>query len=141
MLQFTEIEHLSPNEFLKCRAKERVILDPALLSSQGDGSQEYSVLGRWQKPPSDICQIHSQNNLFLKLLLLLGFWVLCRNKEQESLISSAIGSPCKPQGCGSSSSSRLELPVSVLELGVWATCVPEQPRTQGRGDGAQGNIL
>lgn len=46
-----------------------------------------------------------------------------------------------PLGCGSSSSSRLELPVSVLELGVCATCVPEQPRTQGRGDGAQGNIL
>lgn len=127
MLQFTEIEHLSPNEFSKCRARERVILDPALLSSQGYGSQEYSILCRRQKPPSDIFQNYSQNNFFLKLLLVLCFSVLCPNEEQESLISSAVGSPCKPQGCSSSSSSQVKLLISMLELGAWATRVPEQP--------------
>lgn len=64
MLQFTEIEHLSPNEFSKCRAKEQVILDPALLSSHEDGSQEYSILCRWQNPPNDAFQNQSQKNVF-----------------------------------------------------------------------------
>lgn len=52
MLQFTETEHLSPNEFSKCRAKEQIILDPALLGSQGDNHQEYLTLCRWQKYPT-----------------------------------------------------------------------------------------
>lgn len=141
MLQFTEIEHLSPNEFSKCRARERVILDPALLSSRGDGSQEYPILCRWQKPPNDLFQNHSQNNLFLKLLLGLCFWVLCPNEEPESLSSSAIGTPCKPHEYSSSSSSLLELLISVLELGVWATRVPEQPSMHGKGGGTQRSIL
>lgn len=127
MLQFTEIEHLSPNEFSKCRRREWVILDPALLSSHEDGSQECSILCRWQNPPNDVFQNQSQYNVFLKLLLVLSFWVLWPNREQESLISSSIGSPCKSQGCSSSNSSQLELLISVLELGVWATTSLSSP--------------
>lgn len=52
MLQFTETEHLSRNEFSKCRAKEQIILNPAQLSSQGDNRQESSILCRWQKHPT-----------------------------------------------------------------------------------------
>lgn len=86
MLQFIEIEHLPPSEFSQCRARDEVISDPALLSSQGESSQEYLILCGWKKLPNDMFQNHSQNNSFLKLLLVLCFWRLCPNKEQESFI-------------------------------------------------------
>lgn len=54
MLQFIEIEHLPPSEFSQCSARDEVISDPALLSSQGESSQEYLILCRWQKLPNDI---------------------------------------------------------------------------------------
>lgn len=52
MLQFPETEHLSPNEFSKCRAKEQIILDPALLALQGDNRQECPIQCRWQDHPT-----------------------------------------------------------------------------------------
>lgn len=108
MLQFTEIEHLPPNEFPKCRAREEVGMQPCFWAAS---RQQYCILCR--RTYFRITEpFLSQNSVSVVPLGLPP-----QPRAAEPSVSSP-GSPCTTQR--HSSSTWLTLPVSVPELGAWA---------------------